>query len=426
MSAAAGPLPRVRRARPARWSLAEGAAFAAAVLMLLIYSGGWALPLAGGGDESGDSALIRALFLPAYAAGVLLLALAPGRSIKGLSRQPFLIALLAIAALSLAWSVSPDQTSRRIFALAFTTLGGVVIAARWPWARLAEVLAASFAVLAVLSLIAALFAPQIGRMSDIFPGAWRGLWQEKNAFGGVMAMGAPICAAAALLNRGRGWLWWPMAGLCLLLVLMSTSKTALVSVFLAAAALGLVWLVRRGPAAGVAATWTAVAGLLLAGALALFAADAVFGFLGKDATLTGRTRIWAAIMRQIKERPWQGFGYGAVWDETGGWGPLAWIVRDSGFKPRHAHNAWLEQWLALGVGGLVAWAGLFAQTLVANVVALYREAGAYLALPFFVAFALTSLTESVALQYNDLRWVIFTALAVKLALPDRPPARAGK
>jgi len=40
-----------------------------------------------------------------------------------------------------------------------------------------------------------------------------------------------------------------------------------------------------------------------------------------------------------------------------------------------------------------------------------------------VVFALTSLTESIAVQYNDMRWVLFVALAVKLALPDPPKRR---
>ena len=57
-------------------------------------------------------------------------------------------------------------------------------------------------------------------------------------------------------------------------------------------------------------------------------------------------------------------------------------------------------------------------------VALYRSRGAYLALPFFVIFSLTSLTESIAVVYNDMRWVIFVALAVKLALPDPAKRRA--
>jgi O-antigen ligase len=181
--------------------------------------------------------------------------------------------------------------------------------------------------------------------------------------------------------------------------------------------------VRRGPALGVAATWTAVLGLGLVGAVMFFASDYVFGLLGKDATLTGRTQIWSAVMRQIDERPWQGFGYAAIWDNESPWGPLAWIVHDSGFRPHHAHNSWLEQWLALGLPGLVAWAAFFLQTLVANVVALYREKGAYLALPFFVIYALMTFSESIAVQYNDMRWAIFVALAVKLALPDTEPTR---
>lgn len=429
MTAVIAPFPAARAgggARPAteRWSRTEICAFAAAVFMLLTYSQGWQLPLVGGGDETAHSELLRSLFLPAYAAGVFLVALTPLNLARGLIRQPFLIALVAVAALSWFWSVSPDQTSRRVFALVFTTLGGAVLAARYSWARLAEALGACFAILAVASLFTGLFVPSIGRMTDIFPGAWRGLWEEKNAFGDNLAMGAGVCAAAALLNPRRAAFWASVALLSFLLVLMSTSKTSLISVVLAGGALGLVWMVRRGPAAGVAAAWAAVAGLALIGAVAFFASDLVFGLLGKDATLTGRTQIWAAVMRQIDQRPWLGFGYAAIWDETGNWGPLAWIVHDAGFKPHHAHNAWLEQWLAIGVPGLAAWAALFGQTLIANIVALFRDKGAYLALPFFVVFALTSLTESIAVQYNDMRWVIFVALAVKLALPDPPARRA--
>jgi O-antigen ligase len=419
MTAVVAPFPR---AAPRRMDWMEAAAFVAAVFMIFIYSQGWETPLTGGGDETGDSALIRTLFLPAYAIGVFLVALTPWSFVKGLIRQPFLVVLLLIAALSMFWSVSPDQTSRRIFALVFTTLSGVVLAARYSWARLAEVLAACFAILAVASLITGLFVPSIGRMTDIFPGAWRGLWPEKNAFGGNMAMGAAVCAAAALLNPARAGRWWAAAGLAFLLVLMSTSKTSLVSVLLAGGALGLVWAVRRGPVSSVAATWSAVVALALVVGVIFFASDLVFGLLGKDATLTGRTKIWAAIMRQISERPWQGFGYAAIWDETDPWGPLAWITHDAGFRAHHAHNSWLEQWLSLGVPGLVAWAGFYLQTLVANVVVLYRSKGAYLALPFFVLYSLVSLTESIAVVYNDMRWVIFVALAAKLVMPDLPPA----
>ena len=404
--------------------LVETLAFAAAVFLLLTHSQGWELPLTGGGDETSDSGLIRTLFLPAYGAAVLLMALSPWDTARSLIRQPFLVALFAIACLSLFWSVSPDQTQRRIFALGFTTLGGVVLGARYSWARLAEILGTTFAILAVISLFTGLFIPSIGRMADLFPGAWRGLWPEKNAFGSNMAQGVVICAAAALLNPRRAGLWWSMAGLSFGLILMSTSKTSLVGMMLGLMALLLVGAVRRGPASSVAASWSALVGLFLVAGFVFFASDVLFGLLGKDATLTGRTKIWSAIMRQINERPWTGFGYAAIWDETDQWGPLAWITHDAGFRAHHAHNSWLEQWLSMGVPGLAAWAGFYLQTLGANVVALYRDRGAYLALPFFVVYSLMTLTESIAVVYNDMRWVIFVALAVKLAMPDPAPVAA--
>jgi exopolysaccharide production protein ExoQ len=394
-------------------------AFAAGVFLLLTYSEGWMLPLTGGKDEAAQSGLIRAMYLPAYAAGVLLLALIPWNVARAMLRQPFLILIMLIVAASVLWSVSPDQTPRRIVALYCTTLGGIVLAARWRWASLAEVIAASFAILAVISLLVCLFVPSIGRMTELFPGAWRGLWPEKNAFGSNMAFAFVTCAAAAILNPSRAKFWWMLAALSIGLVLASTSKTSLLSAMLGAGAMAFIALVRRGPASGVAATWSALVGVTLIASFILFASDIFFGLLGKDATLTGRTKIWAAVIRRINERPWQGYGYGAIWDEEGTWGPLAWITKQAGFRAHHAHNTWLEQWLGLGVFGLAAWSMFFAQTFITALVAVYRERGAYLAFPFIVVYSLITLTESVAVTYNDMRWVIFVALAVKLAFPDK-------
>ncbi|HEY1425181.1 MAG TPA: O-antigen ligase family protein, partial [Caulobacteraceae bacterium] len=294
MTAVVAPFPsaRARRVETAgRGSLAAIVAFAAAVFMLLIYSQGWELLVIGGDDETAHAELLRNLFLPAYGASVLLAAFAPASFARGLVRQPFLIALLCVVTASWFWSASPDQTSRRLFALIFTTLSGAALAARFSWARLAEAISACFAILALASLFAGLFAPSFGRMTDLFPGAWRGLWLEKNSFGGFMAVGAAACAGAALLNPRRGVGWWGAALLCIFLVIMSTSKTALISLVAAAGALVLVWAVRRGRASAVAMIWAAGVALAIAGVIALFAPDLVFKALGKSETLTGRTDI---------------------------------------------------------------------------------------------------------------------------------------
>ena len=415
------------RPRPAQRLTAVGVlAFAAAVVMVIIYTQCWLMAVQG--DKGGtDSALVRAMFFPAYGCSVALLALSPGEVARTFLRQPLLILVLWVVGASVLWSINPDQTFRRVIALVFTTLGGVILAARWKWAGLAEIMATALGITAVLSLIVCVFVPSFGRMHELFPGAWRGLWVEKNALGNMMTIGFMSSVAAALLEPRRAKLWWPTAALCLVLVLASTSKTSLVSCLLGCCGLALVWIMRRGPAGRVLGTYGAVMGLLAVGFVALVGSNLVLAALGKDATLTGRTQIWSAVMRRIQDRPWLGYGYGAVWDDTSPWAPLAWIIKQAGFRPYHAHNSWLQQWLDLGVAGLIAWALYFVETCTRAIVSLYRSPGAYLAVPFLLVYAMTTLTESIAVVFNDCRWLFFVAIAARLAIPDEPaPARRAR
>ena len=396
-------------------------AWLATIGMLLLYSQAWLVPVFGDTVDVQEGPLVRALYIPAYLVGLFLVVLKPGATLSGLVRQPFLIAILCIAAASTFWSVSPDQTSRRAVAVVLTTLCGVAIGARWRWTALAETLATIFGLLAVGSLFAGLFLPSIGRMENTFPGSWRGLWLEKNIFGGEMALALLSFAAAGVLRPQRRRLWFGLALVALAMIVASTSKTSLVAVTLGFAVFCLVLVVRRGGSLAVIASWGAVVALIALAATVLLAPDIFLNLLGKDATLTGRTKIWAAVMRQIQQRPLLGYGYGAVWSEDTGWGPLAWIVKQAGFKPEHAHNSWLEQWLGMGLWGLCAWSLYYLMTLVRAIGAMVRSNGALVALPFLVVYSMITLTESVAVSYNDLRWVIFVAFSIRLALPDREP-----
>ncbi|AAK24400.1 O-antigen ligase family protein [Caulobacter vibrioides] len=392
---------------------------AVAVVMLLIFSAGWHLPLFGEKADEAASGLLRVAFLPAYGLAFLLIMGRPWNMVRVTVRQPFLIILMVVVVASISWSIQPDVSIRRGFAVGCTTLAGLALASRFRWAELARLFAITYCFLIVASYLVSLALPSIGVMTEIFPGAWRGLWMEKNGLGGLMAFGACLLGAAALLNPDRAKLFTLFAGLAIGLVLLSQSKTALASLLLGMTALGFVWIVQRGPALGAAATWAGVTGALLLAMFVLLASDMLFEILGKDATLTGRTEIWTAAMRQIEQRPWQGYGYAAVWSDKSGWGPLAWIVNDAKFVPQHAHNSWLEQWLGIGLFGLIAWGLFYLQTMSLAVVAVYRERGAMLAFPFLVVFTLVSLTESIAVVYNDFRWVLFVSLAAKLAFSDR-------
>ena len=389
------------------------------VAMLLAYTQPWVMfaPTTDSVTDASNSGPLRLMYFVVYALGLFVLALRPWAVVRGLIAQPFLIVLLAIAAASLVWSVTPDQTLRRTVAIVLTSLGGVALGARWRWSTLTEIFATGFAIIAVLSLLLGAFVPSVGRMTELFPGAWRGVFSEKNGFGGLMAFAFLIFAGAALLKPSRAALWWPMAGLALALLLLSTSKTSLVALMLGAAGLGFVLLVRRGGMTAVIASYVTVIGVVGLGAGVVLAPDVFLGILGKDATFTGRTKIWASILRLIDARPWLGYGYGAVWTDTSGWGPLARIVKQAGFTPQHAHNSWLEQWLGMGLIGLWAWILTYLTTLGRTIFALFRHPGALVAFPFLVVFTVMSLTESIAFTFNDLRWVMFVALSVQLARP---------
>ena len=418
--AAPWPPPRAVERTVARPPMALGdLVYAAlAVLMILVFSQGWQYPLTGDAKAE-DSMILRVGVFPAYGAAMAMFAMGAWHGIKATIRQPFLILLIGVVCASTFWSIAPDQTARRAFAIVFTTLAGVMLGARYRWAQLAEIVAISYAVLAVCSLLISIAVPRIGVMQEIFPGAWRGLWAEKNVLGGIMALGFSLFVAAGILNPRRWPVWCGFAALALFLVLMSQSKTSLVSLLLGSMAMGFVFVVQRGRAIGVASVWLAVTACGLLGAFVFFASDVFFNLLGKDATFTGRTEIWAGIMRQIERRPWTGYGYAAVWSDHSGRGPFAWIVKEAGFTPQHAHNSWLEQWLGMGIIGLAAWGLFYLQTLATAIVAVFRSPGGYLTFPFLLMFTLISLTESIALTYNDFRWVLLVAFAVKLAYPDR-------
>jgi O-antigen ligase len=391
--------------------------FILSVCLLLVFSQGWVPLIIGPNSDPEASGLIRMTYFPWYAVAFGLLAVQPRGSFRAALHSPMIVGLIVIAFVSCGWSIYPDVSLRRAVAVAFTTLAGMAIAARYDWPELAETLGFAYAIVAVVSFLLGLLDPSLGRMTELFPGAWRGVFFEKNGLGDAMALGVVIFLGAALLVPRRRWIWWGFAALAFVLILLSTSKTSLVSLIIGLGALILVVMAKRGPAMAVFMTFLGVMAIGLLAGLIVFDSDALLGLVGKDATLTGRSQIWSAVLRQIQTRPWTGFGYGAVWSDETGWGPLAWIIHDAKFRPNHSHNSWLETWLGLGYVGLAAAAILFLQTVVLAIVGIYRSRSAYLALPFVVVYGLVSLTESVIFVYNDLVWVVFVAVSARLALP---------
>jgi O-antigen ligase len=232
-----------------------------------------------------------------------------------------------------------------------------------------------------------------------------------------MALGVAVCVSAALVELRRRLFWCAWAVGAFALVLLSTSKTALVASLLGVAMIGACMLVRRGPLQTVLVGAGALGAVIVGASIVLLAPDVIVAVLGRDLTLTGRTEIWEAAAPAVAAQPWFGYGYYAFWLPDNG--PAYWVREAVAWQVASAHSSWLE--LALGMGRIGV--ALFALQLTAT---LWRGAGAIMdaraglwAPAFLAAFALYTMSESHALQANNVFWTIYVAVAGRLALDAR-------
>lgn len=390
--------------------------FGALFVVLILFTEGVLPRLLTSGGSADASSLLRILWLPVYGlaiAGVLWKAKAV--AVTAL-RMPFLITLTGLGLFSFLWSIDPALSQRRGIAIMATTLAGIFMGIRYDWRTLLRVLGLVWIVTAALSFMTALLVPSFGVMYEIHVGAWKGLFYEKNQMGGHMARAAFLCGFLFIMDAPWRRLWGAGVFLCVLLVLLSTSKTSLLGLLLGFTILGAgIWM-KRGIVTGMTSAWL---GVVLAGAFAgimVFAPEVVFAALGRDPSLTGRTDIWATLIDMMNQRPLLGYGYGAFWAPESE--PAYWVRVLVEWEAPTAHNGWLEVAIALGLVGLVCLVLDFVMTI-------YRAARASIdtwtgvfALGVCAQFLLFSLSESISMQQNAIVWVTYVAVATKLA--NRP------
>ena len=408
------------------------AEFLLLVGLLLIFSEG-ILPRLLSGDESADgSALLRYLWLPVYAVTFAGIVWKIREVAQACVRLPFLMGLLAICAVSFAWSIDPGLTQRRSLAIIMTTAAGLYVGSRYSWRTLLRALAITWFIIAVTSFLTALAVPSFGRDFEIHGGAWKGLFYEKNQLGGHMARAALFGAFLAIMDRPYRRIWLALAGLSVLLVLLTTSKTALLGLLIGFGILCTAAIMKRGMVFGLVMAWLGVVVSAIGVGMLVFAPELVVSVLGRDLTLTGRTDIWIVLLDFISERPLLGYGYGAFWDE--GSNPGNWVREMLEWDAPTAHNGWIEVTLALGLIGLVLLAFDFLMTIWRAAWASINTWTGVFALAFCAQFFLFSLSESASLQQNSIVWLIYVAIAAKLArrpkgmifikpVQPRPPAR---
>ena len=156
-------------------------------------------------------------------------------------------------------------------------------------------------------------------------------------------------------------------------------------------------------------------GAYLVVAVLLFAAmEPVFGIyatvvkgLGRNLTLTGRTDLWAAVLK-LQGNPLLGAGFESFW-----LGPrLDGLWKEFFWHPLQAHNGYIEIYLNLGWVGILLFVGLFVgtfQKIQRDLV--HRFEFARLRLGLLLAIILYNYTEA-AFETLNFVWTIFFLIAI--------------
>jgi exopolysaccharide production protein ExoQ len=146
------------------------------------------------------------------------------------------------------------------------------------------------------------------------------------------------------------------------------------------------------------------AGLLLALVIRPMA-DPTLSLLGRDLTLSGRTRLWEVVLNEGLRRPYLGAGFRTFWIENGPGGPVMALVSRGNGNIGIGHNGYLDLWLELGLAGVMAYFVLLkeAAARIANLITQNDRLAVWLAV-VVLHLSLYAVTERVLLDHSD-PWV---------------------
>ena len=405
------------------------------VLSLLFFSG----VIVSIEETNESSPLLEALMriglpLAILIGSLLLMAVWHRQVIELVKQEKLLWILIGIALLSVFWSDAPTATLRRSLVLINSTAFGVYFAARYSLKEQLRLLGWTFGIAAVLSLILIGGFPQYGvmgmggdlvgeRQESIHQGAWRGIYVHKNILGSTMALSTLVFFLLAKSSRRYRWVAWAGVSLSVVLLLGSTSRLALGILLLAIAA----WLIyqilrwlytselrQRYPNLPNFVTVGLLVSVLVIGLIASFNLETILNATGRSITLSGRTRLWLALLGTIWERPWLGYGYGGFWlvsDASEG------IRQIFGEWAAHGHNGFLDLWLDLGLVGLSVFIYSFLTVCLQALMLLYerRTAVSVWPLVYLVFLFFTNITESALFNPQaSAFWLLHVAIALSL------------
>jgi exopolysaccharide production protein ExoQ len=410
-----------------RWALPDVWEQALVVAIMLAYTSAL-LRIVLPGEGNDPSLAFRLTHFVIYGIVAGLIARKPEAALDRVRGAPLLVALLVLPALSTLWSIDPMETVQRTVAVLGSSLFAVYLATQLTRPLLLRLLAINFAICAFVSLLVIAFVPSIGIAQDgPHAGGIVGAFGHKNHLGQMTALGGIVCLLA-FREPASSWRIVYTMGVVINGILLLGSGSLTAQILFVASAIGLVFLGRSirfiTRHAVVFAVSTGV--FIAVTALSITGNDLVdlLTAMGRDATMSSRIPIWQNSWPFITERWLLGYGYETFWSEAN---PAVKVIeRHIHFRPFHAHNGYLELWLAIGIIGVITFAVLAVHYTVLAAKRLHRLPGDPLHLLAFVyafLFLLYNLSENAILIRNTMPWILFALLYLDLLRPESQTGR---
>jgi len=263
-------------------------------------------------------------------------------------RQPYILAFVAWATLSVFWSENPSLTARRVLGIICTTALGFLLGMRFQTKELFRLLAWALVIGMVATVVAGALFPSFGVMANLDGGAWRGVFNHKNDLGSKMGIAILVFTCLLWESRRNRMIYAALLLLAVAVIVLSRSMTSIIVTVLTLS-FGIYRRMRFRPAEKVV---FAALGPLVALAAVFFLqgrTDQIFALIGRDSSLTGRVPLWQLSFAAVFQRPLLGAGWDAFWPGKGG-DTIRSLI---GWGAPHAHNGFLEIALNIGLVGLI-------------------------------------------------------------------------
>lgn len=265
--------------------------------------------------------------------------------------------------------------------------------------------------------------PEIAITSaDYEQGSLNGIYVHRNIMGFVASLSFVLVAALRSENLITRRLGAFLLISPLLAVLWAQSRTAWIATLFG---IGVLLLVRTSKTSAAASRkrtilFVLLSAICISAIMAEKVLDSIFGVLGRDSTLTGRTVIWKAVINELETVWFAGVGWGVPWRDGEPLTEHVWAA--IGFESGHAHNSYLDLMVQVGIVGTLLTVGLLLQILFTNLRA-SRNPGnpsSRITLALLSVVVVRSLTESVFhLSFVAFLLGFWSVLAVR---PKQKPA----